>query len=227
MIVRIAVLCLIAFALSRPAITSLKLLMGRGQSRSVVILLDNSASMALTDDGKPRFETARHTAEQILNGLHEGDAASLILTGGAAAPEHGRIYHQLATVQQALTQARVSYERADLAAKLQQARQLLVQDKSPNREMFLISDNQRLSWEGLKDNANAKDPGRDIPVVLIQVNKAPALNVALRDVRCAVRLPWPACRSRPPSRSPTRPRSRSRNTSSCSSMVPRKGSVPT
>ena len=58
LIARVAALALIAFGLSRPAITNLSALLGHGRATAVAIVLDNSASMALKDEGAPRFETA-------------------------------------------------------------------------------------------------------------------------------------------------------------------------
>src|SRR4051812_39070729 len=52
--VRVAVLLLIALGLARPAISSLGALWGRGQTAAIAIVLDNSASMAVIDAGRPR-----------------------------------------------------------------------------------------------------------------------------------------------------------------------------
>ncbi|MFO0892558.1 MAG: VWA domain-containing protein [Isosphaeraceae bacterium] len=179
---RAAVLVLIAIGLARPAINSVSALWGSGRSAAVAIVLDNSASMGTIDGGRPRFETARQAAEQILSGLREGDQAALLLTGGPPAPELGRLFRTLATVRQALDQCRVSAERADLAARLQQARDLLAQADSANREIYIVTDNQSLSWDGLKEGgATGSAPG--IPVVLVGVDREPAPNVALQSLR--------------------------------------------
>ncbi|MGC8641827.1 MAG: vWA domain-containing protein [Isosphaeraceae bacterium] len=185
--VRVAVLLLLALGLARPAISSLAGLWGRGQTRAIAIVLDNSASMAVTDNGKPRFETAREGAEQVLARLRQGDQVALLPTGGAYGPELGQLFRTHETVRQALDQCRPSFERADLAAKLQQARDLLAAAQTPNKEIYVFSDNQKLSWEGLKDpaeNADAdktKRPG-EAPVILVNVDREPVPNVALQTV---------------------------------------------
>src|SRR6516165_6665744 len=63
LILRIAVLLLIAIGLARPAISGLAALWGRGQATAIAIVLDNSVSMAISDEGQPRFEAARQGAE--------------------------------------------------------------------------------------------------------------------------------------------------------------------
>src|SRR6516165_7609107 len=41
-------------------------LWGSGRTSAIAIVLDNSASMAVTEGGRPRFEAARQGAEQVL-----------------------------------------------------------------------------------------------------------------------------------------------------------------
>ena len=187
---RVSVLVLIAVGLSQPALSSLKTFWGRGQATAVAVVLDNSASMGVIDDGRPRFETAKATAEQVLAGLHEGDPVGLFPTGGPPAPEHGRLYHAQETVRQALAQTRVSYERADLAAKLQLARARLLQSDAPVKEIYVITDNQAVSWDGLTKNADeGRPPSPKIPVVVVNVNHVPMLNVALRTIHLQTPAP--------------------------------------
>jgi hypothetical protein len=74
-----------------------------------------------------------------------------------------------------------SYERADLAGKLRQARSLLAEENVLNREIYVLTDNQALSWQALKgDEEETEQPGNDIPVVVVNLNRDPAPNVALR-----------------------------------------------
>jgi hypothetical protein len=185
---RVAVLALLAVGLANPVITSLQALWGPGRTTAVAIILDNSMSMATVDGGKPRLETARKAAEQILDLLREGDAVAFLPTGGPPSAEHGKLYLAHETVRQALARCRVSHERADFAARLQQARALLAQSDAPNREIYVLTDNQALSWEGLKE-PEAEGQGPRIPVVVVHVNREPAPNLALRGVRLETPAP--------------------------------------
>jgi len=190
MLLRVAALVLVAVGLARPAVTSLQVLWGKGAATAVVVILDNSASMAIMDAGQPRFETARKSAEQVLDVLRDGDSVALLLTDGPVSPEQGRLYHKHETVRQALAQAKLSYERADLAGKLQQARSLLTQADTTHREIYVVTDNQSISWEGLR--AQDEEPAEktpEVPVVLIKVNRDPMPNVALRNIR--IQMPAP------------------------------------
>ena len=53
-----------------------------------------------------------------------------------------------------LDQVDVSYERADLALQVQQARTLLDQTDSQHKQIFVLTDMQQLSWEGLQDTGD-------------------------------------------------------------------------
>src|SRR5207302_1298606 len=58
-----------------------------GKARSVVLVLDNSASMGLHDGGEngpTPLDRAREATRELLGGLHEGDVVSVVLAGRQA-----------------------------------------------------------------------------------------------------------------------------------------------
>ena len=146
MAIRAAVLLLIAAGLARPAVTSLGSLWG-GAHSAAVIILDNSASMGLVDQDRVRFDTAAAAAAQILDQLTEGDQVALLVTCGPAFPDSDKLDRTQDTVRQVLAQCRVSYERANLALKVQQARELLAKSDAPNKQIYVLTDMQKVSWE--------------------------------------------------------------------------------
>ncbi len=187
LIVRVAVLLLIAVGLAGPALTGLAALWGGGRASAVAIVLDNSASMALTSEGRARFEAAREGAGMVLDRLREGDLVALLPTGGPPAPELGRLLRGREAVRQALDQCRISYERADLAVMIRKARALLARAEAPIKEIYIFTDNQALSWEGLKpteSGADAQESGGALqpPVILVDLSGDPVPNVALRSI---------------------------------------------
>ncbi len=186
LLVRVAVLVLIAVGLARPALVGLAALWHGGQATAVAIVLDNSTSMAVAAEGRTRFEAARQGAEEVLARLRPGDLVALLPTGGPPAPELGRLYHTHETVRQALDQCGPSYERADLTARVQQARALLAGAESPDKEIYVFTDNQRLSWEGLE----APQSGA-VPVVVVNVQGDPVPNVSLRTLALDSPTPVP------------------------------------
>ena len=148
MLLRASMLLLIAAGLAKPAVTNLSSLWG-GAHAAAVIILDNSASMGMIDQDRVRFETATAAAAQILEQLTDGDQVAILPTNGRAFPDSDKLDRSQETARQVLAQCRVSYERANLAAKVRHARALLAESEAPNRHIFVLTDMQKLSWEGM------------------------------------------------------------------------------
>lgn len=193
MVVRAAVLLLIAAGLSKPTVTSLSSLLG-GSNSAVAIILDNSASMGVIDSGKPRFDTARGAVDQILQQLRDGDQVGVFLTGGPAFPEQGKLDRSREGVLTMLGQCAVSYERADLATRVEQARKALAETDAPNQQIYVITDMQKLSWDGLKKEGEA-EPGdeevkaRRVPIIVVDCNREPRPNAAIQGIQIEAPVP--------------------------------------
>ena len=71
--------------------------------------------------GNPGSRPPGKGSSKVFARLRQGDQVALLTTGGPPGPELGRLFRTHETVRQALDQCRPSYERADLAAKIQQA----------------------------------------------------------------------------------------------------------
>ncbi|MHC4404556.1 MAG: BatA domain-containing protein, partial [Planctomycetota bacterium] len=201
MLLRVAALVLIAIGLAKPTLTNLSTLFGGGAQAAVAVILDNSASMGTEDQGQMRMETAKNAASQIIQELQDGDRVALYLTGGPRFPEEGKLDPTHEKVLQVLNQSTVSYERADLATKVHDARKLLAKSDAPNKQIFVISDLQKLSWESLqknkKEGAGDADQGeneeeekwRDVPVIFVDCHRRPKPNVAVTDVEVRTVVP--------------------------------------
>jgi hypothetical protein len=207
MILRAGVLFLIAAGLAKPTITSLSALWG-GAGSAAVIILDNSASMGMIDQERTRFDTAVAAAGQILDELHDGDETALLITGGPAYPELGNLYRTQEQIRQILAQTRVCYQRADLANAVRQARAILATSTAPNKQIYVMTDMQKLSWENWEKNGEA-DAGKEgnspilaakkpehspdealkIPVILVDCNRAPKPNTAVQGLELDAEVP--------------------------------------
>ncbi len=157
MVLRAAVLLLIAVGLAKPAVSSLSSLWG-GANSAAAIILDNSASMGTIDQDRPRFDTASAAALQILDELKDGDETALLITGGPPYPELGKFFRTQEQIRQLLAQAHVSYQRADLAYQVQQARALLAKSSASHKQIYVITDMQKVSWENWKANPQLPSP---------------------------------------------------------------------
>ena len=156
LLLRMAVLILIAFALAQPVVRNLSDLWG-GAKTSAVLIIDNSASMGAIDDNAVRMETALRTAERVLNELDEGDRVAVLVPCGPSFPENGQLFASQQQVRRVLQQVKISNERADLSGAVSQARHLLLEADTPSRMIFVISDQQKVSWQTFADGAGTSD----------------------------------------------------------------------
>jgi hypothetical protein len=198
LLVRMAALILIALGLAKPTVTKLGTLLGAGSSTGVMIILDNSASMGAVDGQRVRWETALGAARQILDQLRDGDYVGLLLTGGPRFPEEGKLEQSPDKVIQILNQAAPSYERADLAVRVRQARKALAKLDVRNKVIYVITDMQASCWEGyeaLPEGTRLEDLDKEqqkelkIPVVLVDCQQAPKPNVAIQRVSAETAVP--------------------------------------
>ncbi len=200
MLLRMAVLILIAVGLAEPTLTNLSSFWGGGIS-AVAIVLDNSASMGTLDNGAPRFDTARRAAHQIMGEIQVGDQIAVLMTGGPEFPEQDRLQRAHERVIEMLDQADVSYERADLALRVQDAREMLAKSDAQNKQIYVISDMQELSWEGLlgPEDASAaleasgqtahSDELQEIPVIFVDCHRTAKPNVAISGLNLNAAVP--------------------------------------
>lgn len=207
MLLRMAVLILIAVGLAQPTVSKLRSLLGSTNS-AVAIILDNSASMACEDQGRKRFDTAVAAANQILDELADGDQVALWVTSGVQYPELETLDRSQSKVRQLLSQVAqgsATYEGGNLAAALDEARQRLAQSEAVNKQIFVITDNQATAWQGLIEDSQAgasggtqassdsqdegEKPGLDIPVIIVDCHRAPKPNVAIRRVKVQTTIP--------------------------------------
>ena len=217
MLLRAAALVLIAMGLSEIKVTQLSALLGRGAASAVAIVLDNSASMAVADKGRPRFETARGAVDQILRELGPDDQAALFLTGGPPFAEQGQLDSSRDALLRMFNQCSVSNERADLALRIQEARKTLAASGAPNKVIYVITDVPKHGWEGLGEKAESGERKADqsspatrhsppatnpplsdsgsplsafrFPVVIVDCAREPEPNVAIQNVELETAVP--------------------------------------
>ena len=96
-----------------------------GGTGAVVILLDDSMSMSLTEGDRSLMAAARQRASSVVSGLPEGTLVGLVTLGGEAerltstlTTEHNRVLERIEATE-------AGYGRTDLSTGLRHARALL------------------------------------------------------------------------------------------------------
>ena len=192
---RMALCALFAMALAQPFLRSggQSILAGR-QSRTVVIVVDNSASMAYRENDVTLLDRARKAAVEIVDGLKEGGRASIVLAGRrhhAVGPEvlFDKPTPELGDVRQTIDTLQVAELGTDLSQAVVRAEQI-VQSGSTNtsREIYILSDLQDSGWEMLGED----DPGpsqADVNMFFVSVRPKQVKNLAVTAVQYAASRP--------------------------------------
>jgi len=151
LIIRMLLLFFIALALARPTITGGRAVKSHLPTTAVFIL-DDSYSMQRQESGRRLFDVAVEKAIGLLGFFDRKDEIYLLtgsspgrnLTGtGAAGP---------ARLGELLRELDSSNRPTDLVGPLRQAVAILSESANPGREIYIISDMQKLGWAGLTED---------------------------------------------------------------------------
>ena len=178
LLLRMAIIALIVVALARPFLTlGLPVASVRAKT-DVVIVLDNSYSMAYQDINGIRFEKAKALATDIIDTLRHGDRAALILMSDIPIPIFRQLTPDIESVIGAINDAAPSYRTTNVQPSLELAHEILSQSEQLNKEIYLISDfaqNGWKNWNRLPNRSGAR-------ISLIPVAEGEAHNISIKEI---------------------------------------------
>ena len=176
---RMLIVALIALALARPFLTlGLPIASVRAKT-DLVIVLDNSYSMAYQDIDGVRFEKAKTLATDILNTLRHGDSAALILMSDIPKPVFRQLTPDVGSVTETVKDTAVSYRTTNVQPSIELAHEILAESEQLNKEIYLISDfaqNGWQNWSRLPNRSGAR-------ISLIPVARGEAHNTSIKEIR--------------------------------------------
>ncbi|MBD3162032.1 MAG: hypothetical protein GF346_07030 [Candidatus Eisenbacteria bacterium] len=211
LLLRVLIIALFALAIARPTVQSGMGGIGRGNS-TVAIVLDNSFSMAARDparsdlpppvgtggSGSPVpeegtvYETAKLRALEILSMMRDGDRAVLALAAEPVRLPYESPITDLGLLRREIEQAPLSARPADLARAVERSARLLAEGRTPNRELYIVSDFQRIDIEtwraaraGVEDTLSGPAAAlpEEVRVYLVPARVLPVENLAIERVR--------------------------------------------
>lgn len=193
--VRTLIILFMALALARPYV---EVSGGAGDEESAVqhvIIVDTSASMAHTTDGRSRFQRAIDEATRIVESARVGDAFNLLRIGVAEPfTVIRRPAYDVADVKGEIARLQCTDERGRVLDVLEEVPSLLADDSDVvRREVYLLTDLQATNWplESPAELERVREClaaiGDQARLTVIDVGEADAENAAVIDVRGAVR----------------------------------------
>jgi hypothetical protein len=136
--------------------------------------------MGVRTSGQSRYDRARKEAAELLDGPNKPSMAGLLLTNGGG--DDAALHADMDNIRTRLTNARqLASGRASIPAKLTQAYSLLSAQTAPQKAIYVFTDLQRLSMEGLAAMPQLR--ADNIPIMLVDCSAKPPVNVGVADLQ--------------------------------------------
>lgn len=148
LIIRTLIVILIVLAFARPALKGELAGLGRAAASSVVLLMDDSYSMARQTSQGTLFEIAQKKAGEVLDNLSSQDEAAIIYL--SPPPDSALFSRDFWSMKDTLLNRRPSYAVSNFSKAIEQALKLLLGSSNLNRELYVFTDKQGSGWEKLK-----------------------------------------------------------------------------
>lgn len=177
LLIRSLLLALLALAVAEPFLRARAGFLADPRT-AVVVIVDNSYSMAVPAGGRSRFDHARREAAALLGGEVKPSQAALMLTNAAAQAPVMR--SDLEPPRETLAAARMASGRAAVAERVADAVRMLHEQSSPRKAIYIFSDLQRISFEPLLTLPELKQT--KIPLLLVDCSEKRAGNVGIADL---------------------------------------------
>jgi len=149
MLLRCLAVLLIVLAAARPT-TQAPL---KSADAGVVIGIDGSYSMGHKPGLESRMDGALERVREILGTVTPGRPVTLVLMGERPRVLARNAGYDPAQIEQTLKQLRPLAEGLNLERCLSELKPLVKEIKSPQREVYLVTDAQAATWQGLSDAA--------------------------------------------------------------------------
>lgn len=145
MLLRMVLVALVVGALAAPQITSRMLGTAAGGPRSVVLLIDGSASMAYKQGGETAADAAKRWADNYLAALRPGDKAAVFQVKHLPFPVQGTLSGDREQVRNSLELLSAPKGTPDWPAAVQTAVGLLT-PAGGTKTVIALTDGQRFGW---------------------------------------------------------------------------------
>lgn len=193
LIVRVLAIVFLVLAFSRPVIKGYffnPIVAGRAKS-SVIIILDNTLSMASIDEKGRFINQAKAIAQRIADLLTESDEFALIRLSEVPEVATGGFVHNTSFLRKLIDETEFTYTHKKLADAFAVADEIIKKAKNLNHEVYVISDFQKGEF-ALGDTINRKSKlPPDVRVFMINVGEFTGQNFSIDKVDVKNRIIFP------------------------------------
>lgn len=141
LLLRMLIIFVVVLAFARPTTSGDSI--GSHASVSAVVLFDNSASMNRYVRDGLLFDLAKNRTLELLSNFGESDEIALITLGNSSERSDNVSFSSVAIAKELLQSVNQGYGATNLEAALEKARELLNKAQNLNKEVYIVSDQQR------------------------------------------------------------------------------------
>ena len=189
LLVRCALLILLALALARPAFHAggFGALAQAGAGPEIaVVAIDNSASMGQTDGVSSRFEKARQAADEIIGALPQGSSVAVLLVSDVVQPLIAEPTLDLNLARRTVREAALSSHATDLQPAFRHAVGLLKTRAGSRKSLYVLTDGQANGWAHLPEIRALLQAERDeLQARVVLIGAPEDRNLGVSDLRVA------------------------------------------
>ena len=150
LILRTLIVIFSVLAFSRPTIKSTLPSIGTHAKSSIIVVLDNSLSMDITDEDGNRFSKAKKITSEILGALEEGDEMAFIPLSSLIKNRKRSFSRNFAWLKEEIDHCSVNPATASLNDGLRAAQGLLDASLHVNKEIYILTDLQQQEIHSLE-----------------------------------------------------------------------------
>lgn len=189
LVMRCALLILLALALARPTLRQAGAGGFAGHRDAAVILLDNSASMAQSDGVASKFEQAQKAAEEVVDALPSGASIAVWLVSDVVRNVIPEPTKDFALARKVIREARRTDRGTEMQPALRRAVEVLQRQAADSKQLFIITDGQAAGWKQLAESRALLDSvKKDTRTWLVLLGEAERRNLAVTGLRLASAL---------------------------------------
>lgn len=187
LLVRMAILALLALCMAGPVLTRWRALAGDAKT-SLAVIFDNSYSMEAGTVGASGLERARRQTAELIEAQPRGSDVSLSLLAGGRVFSSTAASTNLARVAESLRELPSGFGAADLDAGFENATRALAAMQNSKRDLLIVSDFQSNDWAQAEGASleRARELIAAIPirptVTLMQIGNPITENVSIESI---------------------------------------------
>ncbi|HRB00190.1 MAG TPA: BatA and WFA domain-containing protein [Ignavibacteria bacterium] len=185
---RIGIITLLVLTFAKPVYEGYSFNNDAGGKSTVLIFIDDSFSMDASDVSGQYFSQAKNSVKEILNNYKESDEIILIPSSFTGYKNSIGINGGKKEITDSLEQLKLSNKPFYFNDALIKAGQILDNSINPNKDVFVISDFQRING-GVSASEIKTENYEDVNFILINTGERTSVNLSLDSFKVNTKIP--------------------------------------